>query len=294
MSDMESTETDVLDRIIRWAEAEDLVRAVVLTSTRASARAVTDRFSDYDVILYVADTAPFASDARWLERFGEVLVRWPDAGVDDGFPYHMQLVIYRDETKVDFTIAPVGWLDRIAATGALPAALDVGYRVLLDKDGRAAALPAPTYAAHIPARPTQAELDALVEEFWFESTYVAKNLWRDELLPAKYSLESVMKLDLLRRMLEWRVETDHGWALRPGVFGKGLKEHLDEATWRELGETFVGAEIEANWRALFATARLFRRVAKEVAERLDLVYPDDLDARMMDYLRRVEASGGTR
>lgn len=282
---------DVLGRIVRWAEEEALVRAVVLTSTRAAADARTDRFSDYDVVLYVTDVAALAEGAEWLGAVGRVLVCWPDQGVDEGFPFQMRLVIYEDDTKVDFTIAPVGRLDRMAETGRLPNALDVGYRVLLDKDGRAAALPAPTHTAHVPKPPSQAEFDAVVEEFWFETTYVAKNLWRDELLPAKNSLETVMKLDLLRTVLEWRVEMDHGWALRPGVMGRGLKRHLDAATWAELESTFAGAEIEANWRALFATTRLFRRVAREVAAGLGLAYPHHLDEHMTDYLRRVEASG---
>ena len=37
--------------------------------------------------------------------------------------------------------------------------------VLLDKGGWTAAWQAPTYRAHIPARPTEAEYQALVEEF---------------------------------------------------------------------------------------------------------------------------------
>jgi aminoglycoside 6-adenylyltransferase len=291
---MTEGDADVLGRIVGWAAAEELVRAVVLTSTRAAPEARTDRFSDYDVVLYVADTAPFAGGAEWLGRFGTVLVSWPDQGTAGGLPFFMRLVIYEDETKVDFTVAPVERLRDIARSGVLPDALDVGYRVLLDKDGHAAALPAPTFTAHIPPRPSREEFSALVEEFWFESTYVAKNLWRGELLPARHSLESVMKLDLLRRLLEWRVEMDHGWALRPGAYGRGLRRHLDPATWAELEGTFGGAEPSAGWESLFRTTTLFRRVALEVAAGLGLTYPHHLDERMTAYLRRVEADAGDR
>ena len=41
-------------------------------------------------------------------------------------------------------------------------------------------------------------LTALVEEFWWESTYVAKNLWRDQLLPAGPQSISVKLLDAKR------------------------------------------------------------------------------------------------
>jgi len=285
---------DVLGRIVGWAAGEDRVRAVVLTSTRASPHARTDRFSDYDVVLYVADTAPFAGGTEWLECVGPVLVSWPDRGTDGGLPFFMRLVIYEDETKVDFTVAPVERLRGIVQSGVLPDALDVGCRVLLDKDGDAAALPAPTFTAHIPPRPSQAEFSALVGEFWFETTYVAKNLWRGELLPARHSLETVMKLDLLRRMLEWRVEMDHGWTLRPGAYGRGLRRHLGAATWAELEATFGGADPAAGWDSLFRTTALFRRVALEVAAGLGLAYPHHLDERMTAHLRRVEADAGDR
>ncbi len=129
----------------------------------------------------------------------------------------------------------------------------------------------------------------MVEEFWWETSYVAKNLWRDELLPAKYSFEVVMKLELLRRVLEWRVETDHDWSLRPGVLGKVLKKRLDPETWKELESTYVGTDLEGNWQALFATTALFRRMALEVAERLGLSYPHQLDQRMSAYLQGVRA-----
>jgi len=41
---------------------------------------------------------------------------------------------------------------------------------------------APSYQAHIPKRPTQAQYQALVEEFWWSATYVARSLWREELI----------------------------------------------------------------------------------------------------------------
>ncbi|MEO6332369.1 MAG: aminoglycoside 6-adenylyltransferase [Gemmatimonadaceae bacterium] len=43
-------------------------------------------------------------------------------------------------------------------------------------------------------------------------------------------------------------------------------------------------------RTLFNTIQLFHRVANEVAERLNLTYPQDLDVRMTDYLQQVKAS----
>ena len=89
-------------------------------------------------------------------------------------------LIYADGTKIDYTIWPDALLDRVAEEPTLPDMLDVGYRVLLDKDGRASRWKPPSYRAHIPAKPTETEYRDLVEEFWWSMTYIAKSLWRDE------------------------------------------------------------------------------------------------------------------
>jgi aminoglycoside 6-adenylyltransferase len=158
---------------------------------------------------------------------------------------------------------------------------------LLDKDGLTAGLPAPTYRAYIPQPPSEAVYQALVQEFWWETTYVARNLWCDELYFAKYSLDTGIRFECLQRVLEWYVESQHGWSIRPGVCGKGLKRLLDAETWAEVERTYAGAGIEENWEALFATIRLFRRMAMSVAESLGFQYPTDTDAAVSAYLEKV-------
>jgi aminoglycoside 6-adenylyltransferase len=281
----------VLDRVRSWAETQETVRAMVLTSTRAVDGGRVDELSDWDVILYVADPAPFAESAGWLAAaYGPVLVWWGDETQWRGFRHFMRLAVYRDGVKIDFTLAPADELPAIAMADRLPDALDVGYRVLMDRDGRTAALPPPTFTAHVLRPPTADEFRRLVDEFWFESTYVAKNLRRGELFPARYSLDSVMRQDLVR-MLEWRAAAEHGGATAVGAYGRRLRTVLDEATWREVEATFAGAAVEDGWSALFAMLRLFGRIAGEVAGRLDLTYPTELDHTMTDYLRRVRAGG---
>jgi aminoglycoside 6-adenylyltransferase len=127
----------------------------------------------------------------------------------------------------------------------------------------------------------------LVEEFFHEATYVAKHLWRDDLLPAKYNLDHAMKHRDLRTMLDWLVETDNDWSLPTRAYGKGLKRRLPADIWSALERTYVGAGIEENWEALFATIDLFSRVALRVGERLRFDYPSDMEARVRAYLEAV-------
>ncbi len=76
-------------------------------------------------------------------------------------------MVYTDTIKIDYTLWPDALLERVAEQAVLPEELDEGYRVLLDKEGRTAHWKRPTHRAFIPARPTAAEYQAVVEEFWW-------------------------------------------------------------------------------------------------------------------------------
>jgi aminoglycoside 6-adenylyltransferase len=282
-----SGEVDVIERLVQWANSQPLVRAMLLESSRASDHAPIDILSDYDVLLVVSDIRSFSQHETWLQDFGKILVLFRDKGQMCGLTNYYRLVLYEDGTKVDYIVWPVALLQRILDEPRLPDVLDHGYQVLVDKDHLASGLKPPTYTAHIPKRPTEKEYRSLVEEFWWETIYVAKNLWRDELIQAKYNLDFVMKFQMLRRLLEWRIEIDHNWSWKPGAFGRGVKKLLDSRTWGEFASTYVGEDIDENWDALFKTTALFRRIAIEVGDALGYSYPYDLDERVTSYLQSI-------
>jgi aminoglycoside 6-adenylyltransferase len=244
--------------------------------------------------LVVTDMAPYVESYDWLHDFGTPLVFthpliYPnELSLEDGLPSAITMVIYEDGLKFDISIYPVALFERYKAAPFLSETLDIGYRVLLDKDGLAEGLAPYTATVHIPRQPLEQEYLALINEFWWESTYVAKYLWRDELLFARWLLDANMKDDFLRRMLEWRLEIDHDWALHPGLHGKWLKKRLPPELWNQLAATFVGPEIAENWGALFRTADLFRTVATQVGDALGYAYPHELDARVSAYLRKIQ------
>ena len=282
---------DVVRRLIRWAEQQVAVRAMLLTSTRANPNASVDVLSDYDVVLVVEDIHPFYTDRAWLQDFGEVLVvYWDPIHPAPGYSIERTANVtqYQDGLKIDFSLWPVELLRRIAEAPVLPAYLDAGYTVLVDKDHLTDGMKAPTYTAYIPARPDDDTYQTMVEEFFSDAPYVAKCLWRDELMPAKWCLECDMKHKYLRQMLEWRVECDHNWSAPVGALGKGLKKRLPPEIWLQLERTYVGAGIDENWEALFRTIDLYRQVAIDVADHLGYAYPHDLDRRVTAYVQQVK------
>lgn len=177
------------------------------------------------------------------------------------------------------------------AAPSLPAELDAGYRVLVDKDHLTEGMPEPTSKAFIAKKPTPAEYQLLINDFLSDAPYVAKCMWRDELMPAKWCLDYDMKYIYLRQVLEWRVEMDHDWSIPVGSRGKELKKHLPPKIWTALEQTYAGAQIKDNWIALERTMELFRQVAAEVGESLGYRYTDELHDQVNAYVDHIRHSG---
>ena len=282
---------DIIKKLIHWAKQRDSIRAMLLTSTRAVPNAPVDLLSDYDVILIVDDIRPFVEDRSWLDDFGEVLVTYWDPihlDPDQRIEKVANVIQYEDGLKIDFTLWPVDLLRNIIQAPALQAELDAGYRVLMDKDHLTDGLQPPAYKAYIPTPPTKDLYQKTIEDFFSDAPYVAKCLLRGELFPTKWALDYDMKHIFLRAMLEWRLELDHDWSVPTGALGKGLKKYLPPEIWSQLEDTYVGAGIAENWEALFKTITLFRQVATEVGEELGYAYPQDLDERVVAYVKDMQ------
>jgi aminoglycoside 6-adenylyltransferase len=278
----------IIDRLVRWAEGQPLVRAMLLTSSRAVPHAPLDALSDYDVILTLRDIQPFFAHRDWLEAFGRVLVLYRDPLIlDRGHKRSSYVTQYDSGLKLDFSLWPVGLLQQIVADPLLPAEFDAGYGVLLDKDHLTDGLKPPTYRAYIPAPPTESEFLDMVEGFFHEATYVAKFLWRDDMMAAKHILENSMKQEHMRPVLEWQMEIVHHWSIKPGPYGRRLKRWLSPDLWAELERTYTGPDLQDNWEALFRTITLFRKVAEKVGQALGYKYPESMDRRTVTYLQQV-------
>src|SRR5215471_11645200 len=97
----------VLDQLVRWANEQELIRAVILTSSRAIPHAALDLFSDYDVILVLRSIQPFYVDRNWLKLFGPVLAVYRDPLIDDnGQKRSAYVVQYETGLKIDFNLWP--------------------------------------------------------------------------------------------------------------------------------------------------------------------------------------------
>lgn len=69
------SEQEIMDLILGVAKADERIRAVLLSGSRANPAVPKDKYQDYDITYFVEDITPFWNDPAWAEeRFGKPLI----------------------------------------------------------------------------------------------------------------------------------------------------------------------------------------------------------------------------
>lgn len=278
------SEQEMMSLILDIAKNDERIRAVGMNGSRTNPNAPTDVFQDYDIVYIVHDLQSFIEDRQWIDRFGSrIIMQKPEEMAlippesDGRFPY---LMLFTDGNRIDLTLCPFEDKDNWNNDDKLAV-------VLLDKDDCLPKLPAPTDEDYWVERPTAKLFADCCNEFWWVSTYVAKGLWRREMLYAQDHLNVAVR-PMLIQMLEWQVGIQTDFSISTGKNGKYLEKHLSKESWRALMSTFPDATYEGIWQALFAMGDLFRRTAQDVANSLNYEYPLEDDQRVTAYLKHVQ------
>lgn len=276
------SEQEMLELIVSTAKNDERIRAVIMNGSRANPNAPRDIMQDFDIVYIVTDVASFKKDHGWINRFGEMMIMQlpddmqdPPPGDDDGFAYLMQ---FMDGNRIDLSLFPVARLDELAR--------DSLSLLLLDKDGIIEPFASPSERDYLPRPPTAKAFFDCCNEFWWVCPYVAKGLWREEIVYARYMFDQVIRPQLMK-MLTWYVGVKTGFLGNPGAYGKYLGRYLEPDLWDRLQRIYADADYEHTWEALFAMSNLFRTVAVAVAAHFGFEYPHSDDARVSAHLRHM-------
>lgn len=278
------SEQEMLDLILDTAQRDQRIRAVMLSGSRVNPNARRNPFQDYDVTYFVREIASFQADPTWIDRFGELMILQMPEAMDDPPPmndgHFAYLMQFLDGNRIDLTLYPLAELPTYEAESL--------SLLLLDKDGLIPPLPPPSDRDYLPKPPTAKALADCCNEFWWVATYVAKGLWRAEILYAKALLDQAMR-DQLLKLLTWYVGLHNGFTRSPGKMGKHLKAELPAELWAMLEQTYADATYAHTWDALLTMCALFRQAALAVAEHFGFPYPQNDDDRVSAHLRHVRA-----
>ncbi len=278
-----------LHDIINWAKENEEVRALLLTSSLVNPLALVDEFSDLDIEIIFEDNASYVHNSVWLNLFGTpIAVLEEDDSCFEG-KHAMKMVLYEDHVKVDFKL--FSKIQFVAETQLeqLPEDWDIGYQVLLDKDDITPSLKKPSYQVSIIKKPVIEEFQRILNDFWWDTTYVAKCLARGDLFYAKFMSEDNIRTAYLVPLIEWYIASQHQWSITTNKHGRLFKKYLSDKEWQMVEATFSGNDMEENWNALFAMADLVNKMGTLLSEKLETSYPIELELKIRTYLRQVRA-----
>lgn len=282
------SEQQMFDLILETAKCDERVRAVIMNGSRANPNAPRDPFQDFDIVYIVSDVEPFRHNLEWIRRFGEMMIlqmpeEMQDPPAEDGgfFSYLMQ---FMDGNRIDLGIFTLSqWKERGSDSQSI---------LLLDKEGIIEPFPPANDSDYFPKPPTSKAFFDCCNEFWWVSPYVAKGLWRQEILYAKY-IQDVYVRDQLMKMLTWHIGVKTDFQVSPGKLGKYFQKYLEPELWEMLLKIYPDASYENTWNALFVMCDLFRKTAISIAEHYGFDYPSGDDERVSTYLKHIRVLPGT-
>jgi aminoglycoside 6-adenylyltransferase len=275
-------EQEMYRLILDTARNDERVRAVILNGSRANPDTPRDIFQDYDIVYLVTDVSSFVENRNWIDRFGErMILQTPDEIGDPppipsaGYTY---LIQFMDGNRIDLNLSSVAAVEELKN--------DTLSVLLLDKDGLIKPFPPAGEQGYLPRPPTSKQFDDCCNEFWWVCPYVAKGLWRQEIIYARTMLDEVVRAELMK-MLVWHIGIQSNFSLNPGKFGKYFQKHLEPGLWNMLLQTYAPAAYEPTWEALLGMCALFRAAAQAVASESGFTYPTQDDERVYAHLVHV-------
>lgn len=278
------SEQEIMSLILDVAKADERIRAVLLSGSRANPAAPKDIYMDYDITYFVGDITPFYNNPAWVEeRFGKPLIMQmpenmtilPPAG-DGHFNYMM---IYPDGSRIDLSFEYKRYVDN-----GEPAV------VLLDKDNRNGflpPLPAPDDKNWHIKPPTEKLFADCCNEFWWCLNNVGKGIARKE-LPYVMKMFNDYVRDMLNKMVEWYIGVITGFSVSAGKLGKYFEKYLPPELYAQYAATYSGSNYTEIWAAVDTMCNLFHTLALKVAMYFDFTYKHEEEDGMREYLRMVK------
>ena len=276
------SEQEMLELIVETARNDERIRAVIMNGSRTNPNAPRDFFQDFDIVYIVTDVAPFKYNYDWIKRFGELMIMQmpediqdPPPSNDGSFVYLMQ---FTDGNRIDLGIIPLANIRELGKDS-----LSV---LLLDKDGFIEPFAPASESDYLPKPPTAKAFSDCCNEFWWVCPYVAKGLWREEIIYAKHMLDRWVREELMK-MLTWHIGVKTQFSRSPGKLGKHFKQYLEPELWEMLQKTYSDASYDSTWEALYTTCNLFRIIAVQIGENFGFDYPHGDDERVCAHLKHV-------
>ncbi len=276
------SEKEMFNLIMNFAKSNDSIKAVLLNGSRANPNSVKDEFMDYDIVYVVESTKSFIENKNWISYFGKILIMQEpdnsnlfDIEVPNEFKY-TYFMQFDDGNRIDLTFGCMEFAKKICKE-------DSQTVVLLDKTNSFNDVLPPSDKSYFVKRPTENEFLACRNEFWWLSTYVAKGLWRKNII---YSLEMYNQNvhPELMKMLRWYVGLKNDFKVTSGKYDKYFEKLLPSEIYNRLLKTYPSSNEQNLWKSFEVMCKLFNDIEKEVSFNLCYKYNDIESKNVINYI----------
>ena len=281
------TETEVIERVLDFAEKNESVRAVIRTNL------LPKRKYEYYNFCFVADDPEQYDGDIFKDCFGErILLYRGDRNYPELFP---------DNTKAHLMVFTDGMTIAINVMGreAFLARYNreqthenvwIGdtYLKILDKDHILPEIERlDEKQTWFSGMPSEEEFDGTNSEFWWVLKTFAEYTLREELPSAMFYLNAAVR-DLLNRMIRWYLFLQTGQPVDMGILDCNMETLLGRELFSLYKETYPAADYEQIWKAFDAVVKLWSIIGADVSKRCGYVYPADTEKNMLDLIRSMK------
>lgn len=266
------------------ADENEKIIAVYMNGSRTNPNVPKDIFQDYDIVFVVTETKPFIEDRSWIQKFGNILyMQYPDEHPDypsDKENIYGWLMQFEDGNRIDLHVE--------SAAHAKEHILDDKLcRILLDKKHILPKIPDSTDEDYHVKKPSKAQFQACINEFWWCSNNLAKGLWREE-IPYVQDMANFVVRKQLEKMLSWKVGIKTDFTVSVGKSAKYMYQWLDEEEYQHYLSTYFSGSIMDAWEAVLSMCDLFDSVTKYVAEHLEYTFDTEEGKSAAAFLKHVK------
>ena len=265
------TEKEILNLVSEFAYQRSNVKIIALEGSRTNENIKKDKFQDYDFAFFVSDIECFTHEESWLSLFGELLfIQKPEdmelfpPDLDYGYSY---IMYFKDGIKMDITLINLKDLNRYFSDS------DGLVKILVDKDNLVTQEIVPDDSNYWLKKPTEREFYDCCNEFWSVSTYVAKGVFRREILFALDHFNNILRPELLR-MISWYISFNRGFDFSLGKNYKFINKYLTDKEFNMLLATFEMNGYRKTYQSFKLCCELFKYYSNKVSCLGNYNYPN--------------------
>lgn len=267
------------EKFKNWAKETDNIQAAFIIGSRARMDHPADEWSDMDIVLYTYNHEYYIEHSDWLKPFGNIISSFAfmTAGKD-----MERLTLFEGGWQVDFVIQPYEVLKKMSEKRTIPQNFLRGVKVIVDKEQISSKILPDKFTAPLYTPVSEEIFLNTVQMFWFGVMYVAKQILRNELWVVK--TRDIELKNLLLQMIEWHERAKNGNDYDTWHAGRFIYQWADSETYKGLFKAFGHFDKIDSWNALLNSASLFKRLSKELSEKLGFKHSPELENHVYSWI----------